>query len=563
MGKWGENVKNSAYFHIFYFTCLVICVALVVTFLIIPDCMKTSAFQEEEVISLNGVWVDGTGETVDIPCQKKTQAGEGYTIATRVEESWLRSGWIMFYSNHSYVKAYLNGELIYSYGSKEDIPFGKSPGSTWNMISILEAQEGDYLSITVTCPYDKYSGSFENIWLGTRGQLSYYVYHYDGYLGMISMVPGVAGIFIILFFLLFTKSLNKGKYIAVALAFIDISVWGMTECRAIELLFNGVTPFFAQFDNLVSFLMITPCVITAMMAMGYIENKGLYRVVCYTDCGITVVLLALQLLGIYDLSELISLVHIEMAVNLIVIVTSLFRHIGDKDRSYKVLAVLFTASGIVSGALDALNYYLFHSLPNGFFLVLEFILLMFITGGATTKRLFAMNTERIEQRVYAHMAFYDQLTGLGNGRKMERDLAKLMEEKQEATILFADMNGLKAINDNLGHSEGDRALTRMAEALMEVFGEETLLYRIGGDEYSAILPGIDLAQAEELCQAVNTRLEDASTELGSPISMAYGLSFYTGAEDLDVAECVREADHRMYEKKAQMYRESGRDRRRS
>ena len=100
-----------------------------------------------------------------------------------------------------------------------------------------------------------------------------------------------------------------------------------------------------------------------------------------------------------------------------------------------------------------------------------------------------MAKENIEKTVYEKLAYTDPLTLKKNRRAFNEELLKLKETSQKGTIIFADINNLKAINDTFGHEEGDKAIIIVSKAL-EKF---TDVYRLGGDEFCVIAKekGID------------------------------------------------------------------------
>jgi diguanylate cyclase (GGDEF)-like protein/putative nucleotidyltransferase with HDIG domain len=87
----------------------------------------------------------------------------------------------------------------------------------------------------------------------------------------------------------------------------------------------------------------------------------------------------------------------------------------------------------------------------------------------------------------------DALTGLASRRAFEDDLAKLIEERNATgkpfSLLSFDLDGLKQINDAVGHAAGDSYIRRVADCLRDGVGASGTVYRTGGDEFAAILPG--------------------------------------------------------------------------
>ena len=166
-------------------------------------------------------------------------------------------------------------------------------------------------------------------------------------------------------------------------------------------------------------------------------------------------------------------------------------------------------------------------------------------------------------RALATASFVDQSTQLLNRRAFEEKKAELALSglKENFVYVTADLNGLKAVNDYLGHAAGDELIRGAADCLKEAFGEYGEVYRIGGDEFAAIL---HLTEAQR--EAAMATLDRVSAEWhgqqirGLSVSCGYASSREFPSEN--IVELMKISDERMYAAKEKYYRESGRDRRR-
>jgi two-component system cell cycle response regulator len=117
---------------------------------------------------------------------------------------------------------------------------------------------------------------------------------------------------------------------------------------------------------------------------------------------------------------------------------------------------------------------------------------------------------RAEIERLASAALTDSLTGLGNHRAFQEDLARDLRRQARArgplALIMLDLNGLKAVNDAHGHQAGDDRLRVLADALSETFRDGDCAYRVGGDEFAAILPGVSGWAALEATQRLQTAL---------------------------------------------------------
>ncbi|RAK05049.1 diguanylate cyclase (GGDEF)-like protein [Halanaerobium saccharolyticum] len=146
------------------------------------------------------------------------------------------------------------------------------------------------------------------------------------------------------------------------------------------------------------------------------------------------------------------------------------------------------------------------------------------------------------------LSYYDSLTGLYNRRFFEAELERLDSQRQlPISIIMADLNGLKIINDSYGHKKGDQLLQKAAEILKDSLREEDILSRQGGDEFIILLPRTD---ADD-CAVIRKRIKFNTgiiKDFKLPLSIALGQATKIGPEE-DIEEIIKKADDRMYKNK--------------
>lgn len=142
----------------------------------------------------------------------------------------------------------------------------------------------------------------------------------------------------------------------------------------------------------------------------------------------------------------------------------------------------------------------------------------------------------------------DALTGLYNRvaflAKYEEFRSKPQNKGKQLNIIMADLNGLKIINDTMGHAAGDRAIATVAKALRSECPEETLLVRFGGDEMIALVPGED--NVDSIIYRVKEHLATDSKRLGYPITASYGTYSTILSDGLNLEDVIAIADEQMY-----------------
>jgi diguanylate cyclase (GGDEF)-like protein/PAS domain S-box-containing protein/putative nucleotidyltransferase with HDIG domain len=143
---------------------------------------------------------------------------------------------------------------------------------------------------------------------------------------------------------------------------------------------------------------------------------------------------------------------------------------------------------------------------------------------------------------------YDFLTGLYNRRCFEEQMTALDQEgKLPLSLIMADVNGLKLINDSFGHKEGDQLLAAAARALEAGCGKGDIAARIGGGEFAILMPGADGQQAEEAITKISEEIRRKALN-HSVLSISFGYASKNDRDD-DIHAVYVEAENQMYKQK--------------
>ncbi|HWP95572.1 MAG TPA: PAS domain S-box protein [Syntrophomonadaceae bacterium] len=158
-------------------------------------------------------------------------------------------------------------------------------------------------------------------------------------------------------------------------------------------------------------------------------------------------------------------------------------------------------------------------------------------------------TERIEAEAeIRYLSYHDKLTGLYNRTFFEEELKRINTNRQlPIGLIIGDVNGLKLINDALGHQEGDKVLIKAAEILRNSCRQEDILSRWGGDEFIILLPQCDSILALRIFKRINESFIGINS-LPIPINMSLGMAIKNSL-DKDISDVIKEAEEKMYRNK--------------
>ncbi len=159
-----------------------------------------------------------------------------------------------------------------------------------------------------------------------------------------------------------------------------------------------------------------------------------------------------------------------------------------------------------------------------------------------------VSDERKKQKEIEYLSFHDKVTGLYNRAFFEKELDRLDTDRQlPISLIMGDMNGLKMVNDGLGHEQGDKLLKIVADILKGVCRKEDIVARWGGDEFLILLPKTNEDAAQDICNRIKEecnkrKMNDVppSISLGWAIKKDRAQSIY---------EVLIEAENYMYKNK--------------
>jgi diguanylate cyclase (GGDEF)-like protein len=152
----------------------------------------------------------------------------------------------------------------------------------------------------------------------------------------------------------------------------------------------------------------------------------------------------------------------------------------------------------------------------------------------------------------AQIASTDALTGLANRRLFSEHLALALARTERygtmMGILYLDLDGFKAVNDTLGHEEGDKLLCEVADLLRDGSRDTDLVARLGGDEFLVLIADLPVHEADGIVRGVANRLADRIAGIRPGVSTSLGVAF-APLDGSTERELLAAADAEMYANK--------------
>lgn len=171
------------------------------------------------------------------------------------------------------------------------------------------------------------------------------------------------------------------------------------------------------------------------------------------------------------------------------------------------------------------------------FLVIGFLLIIGVVYLSTVKVL--------------HIGFRDTLTGLYNRNYLEQEIIQLSTGRYNPVGFIAiDVDGLKLVNDSLGHGAGDKLLIIVGQIIKNCFNHSNSVVRLGGDEFAVLMPFSDAIFVQKACQRLHEQIVEYNRkESVIPVSISIGWSVGNVGGENSLYEIIEEADKLMYVEK--------------
>ncbi|MBP3489724.1 MAG: GGDEF domain-containing protein [Roseburia sp.] len=461
------------------------------------------------------------------------------------------SSTLMFYTIHQSVEVSIDGELIYSVHPDEDNLFGKTPGNNWNSIPIYGTDRGKEFRIVLIPAYESSVDIVPQFYLGSGLSIWIHLISRNIFAFFLSLITICIGIIFLLFTLSTYRNAEVNKsLLLMGLFSFNIGLWKLADLDSTALIFPYSIPLsYVPFITLL--LVVIPFVLYVKELFSRKESI-LWYLPCFASIAVIVVSTVLQIADVADFRQLLWLNHAVMCL-LVVLVPGMIVHelrtVGWNPRlKLTMVCMISCLAGLIA---DILIYYISKGTSVTVLGMLGFMVYIIVLGISSFHDARKLMEIGVKAKHFRQIAYHDQLTGLYNRTAYAEYTTLAGFNPENCILVMFDLNNLKQCNDTSGHDKGDLYITASARLIEQNFGDIGNCYRMGGDEFCALLPDV----RTELC---TERLKKLKAEVRTynrqhpddfPIGIACGFERYDKELDYDISDTLRRADKMMYHEK--------------
>lgn len=459
---------------------------------------------------------------------------------------------IKFYTAHMEVRVYADNCLIYTIDKPKPF-YEKTPGAVWNFVEI--PSDTEKVTVILQAVYPEVRQKAINFYIGNLEQMYNKILYGSGLDIVVSLIEMAIGVILILYWPIAHSRLEiEHTILYFGIFSFMIGIWAFNESGTLM----TIIPIRAAcvLISAVSLMLMTPAFVRFVKCFWRVPDRWISDVICILAFINIVVQLILQLTGIRGFRQMFTPTHILLGMALMYMVGATVYAMWKRGINQQVIVGILgiiVLLGVLT--LDLVHFYLgsFQITFIGNFGVLIYICIL---AQEAFKQTISQADKARKLEFYRQLATKDMLTDMYNRNSYDEWVKENVQMPGTLIITF-DLNNLKYCNDTLGHAIGDDYIKNAAGIIAEVFGNFGNCYRIGGDEFCAVIPKQNKIDPEDKLTQLEQEQKKYNAGLEYPyMQIAYGYAEYDAQTDLDIEDTRSRADKKMYEMKRKMKMEN-------
>ena len=463
----------------------------------------------------------------------------------KLKDISITKDYLAFYTVHQYVDVYMENQLIYSLRPSENNRFADSTSSNWTFIPLNLSDNGKDITVVITPIFNGVKKRSVDFLLGARSTIMVDVIRADLpqiiIAGICIVIGGILMIVNPLMILL--KRISSWQMFYLGSLLLLIGAWRITDARCSPLIFSKKVIALGYVSLAALFLICAPLLLFLQEKFTGIKKKVLLVNLLLVS-AIALGAFVCQVFGIAELRDLLELSHMVILATVAIIFMVILSCIGKNAKT--VGPLLWMLIPMLVGVLVDFSFYCIKKSSSGLLFTSSALLIYTVIR-------FINEMLKINKKINI-----DALTGLSNRNKWIEIIKTSTPGAKATGIIMFDLNGLKTVNDTVGHNMGDRMVKDFAGILCEVFPSDCFVFRWGGDEFTVLVPNADEDKMNGYISEVSEKTRWYNENEDSPeISFAVGCAASKDFPNLSYTELLKRADARMYSNKSEWYDKNG------
>lgn len=448
------------------------------------------------------------------------------------------------HSGHQSIWVYADDVLVYSFLETDSI-WGNTSGAGYNFVEIPIGTEEVKVVIEAIYPEDR---SRETIFYVGDAIAMFRGYIISSIPEMLLSILGIVmgDVLIIYWLVVKKKNISEKSSLYFGLFAMVLGLWTFHETMFATLLVNNRTV--ASFCGYTLMMLVVVPFVLFTKSFMETEDKHIATAICWISMVCTVVNVFGHMSGLWYFKKAVLVSHFCIGMAAAYLIYAIIWRIRRFGVDQKVkMNIIGGAVLLLTVVIDMSAYYL-HWRQNDIVGRIGLLIYIFLLGKETTLEFFRQIDEGRKAEIYKELAITDVMTGLYNRNAFDEWEYNCSSYENVVLVTF-DLNNLKKCNDTLGHEMGDKYIVDAAGLILQTFGKIAKCYRIGGDEFCAVIMEGNKVNVDGYLEELKA-LQDTYNASGTEINMQIACGYAAYSEtDLNLEGTRSRADARMYTNK--------------
>lgn len=451
------------------------------------------------------------------------------------------------YSGHQAIRVFADDKKIYAIEGADSI-WGGTSGALYNFIEIPVS--ADEIKVEVEAIYEEDRNREVEFFIGD-GMTMMRDYVRLAIPNMLLSVLGVVmGDFLIIYWFITKRKVNlERSSLYFGLFAMILGLWTFHETNfATILVANRTVASFCGYMLLM--LVIVPFVLFVKNFLE-VENNCLAHIICIGALISLVINTIGHMTGVWYFKKTVLSTHLFIGLAVAYMLYAVMWRFRKYGPDRKVKANIIGAVVLIATVVIDIGAYYMKFKQTDLIGRIGLLIYIFFLGKETTMEFFRQVDEGRKAEIYKELAEKDVMTGMYNRNAFDEWEYSCKDFSNVMLVTF-DLNNLKQCNDTKGHDIGDKYIIDAAELIREIFGKFGKCYRIGGDEFCAVIMNAEKVKIEEHLQHLKN-VQDFYNKKSKDVEMqiACGYALFEDA-DLNIESTRSRADARMYVHKKEL-----------